>query len=63
MTEKKYCPPISLLSCIFLVGFAIWAGWYFGMYQYYIEREWKEATCTVTDIARYRSYDHANYHD
>ena len=56
-TKREYCPFIVILSLIFLFGFAIWAGCYFGMYQYYVERDWKEATCTVTDIARYRTYD------
>lgn len=40
---------------LFVVGFPIWAGIFFGMYYPLKDRDWKDSVCIVTDVEHYQT--------
>jgi len=53
MSKDLYCVVLFFGSIIFLIGFPIWTGIFFGIYFPLTNRDWEQTICKVTEIKTY----------
>ena len=53
MDNEEFCRKAFKASLVSVIlGFPIWAGIYFGVYEPLLDRDWKSSVCTVMDSSR-----------
>ncbi|CAG9317635.1 unnamed protein product [Blepharisma stoltei] len=53
MDRDNYCGVLFLMLIIFLIGFPVWCGVYFGIYYPLEVKSWHSSTCTIMGITSY----------